>query len=226
LDTWSKLLLFFGLARKMFSNLTYSSLMFVVASYVMTTGTSCLAVERGKEMFDLCVACHGTEAQGNQKLGAPAIAGMPAWYVVAQLTKFRSGARGNHPGDSAGLRMRPMAQSLPFDSDLPLIADFVSKLPVTTPPQVVTGSVVRGEELFKICVTCHAADGKGNEALFAPPLISTSDWYLLTQLKNFKAGIRGGNATLDPSGAMMKGMAATLDDQGMLDVVYYIQTLK
>ncbi|MBI2301994.1 MAG: beta-galactosidase trimerization domain-containing protein, partial [Armatimonadetes bacterium] len=37
--------------------------------------------------------------QIDPSLGAPAIAGLSAWYVEAQLRKFRIGARGTHPSD-------------------------------------------------------------------------------------------------------------------------------
>jgi cytochrome c553 len=60
----------------------------------------------------------------------------------------------------------------------------------------------------------------------APPLVTASDWYLLTQLKNFKHGVRGANAAADVSGAMMMPMAAPLDEQAMKDVIAYIQTLR
>jgi cytochrome c553 len=60
----------------------------------------------------------------------------------------------------------------------------------------------------------------------APPLVTASDWYLLTQLKNLKNGVRTPNAAADASGAMMAPIAATLDEQAMKDVIAYIQTLR
>lgn len=183
--------------------------------------------ERGESLFKLCVACHGEKGEGNQKLAAPAIAGLPSWYVEAQLTKFRDGIRGKHPGDIGGMRMRPMARTLPLDGDIALVSAHVANMrPAANPVPAVKGSVVRGEELFKVCVSCHGPEAKGNQTVSAPPLVNSSDWYLVTQLKHFKEGIRGGNATVDPNGATMKGMAGTLDEQGVNDVVYYIQTLR
>ena len=40
---------------------------------------------RGKMMFDNCTPCHGADGYGNPALGAPAIAGLPRWYVERQL---------------------------------------------------------------------------------------------------------------------------------------------
>ena len=57
-----------------------------------------------------------------------------------------------------------------------------------------------------------------------PPLAGTSDWYQLTALQKFKAGVRGGPK--DPTGATMRGMAMQLpDEQSMRDVIAYIATL-
>ena len=47
----------------------------------------------GKGRFGLCESCHGVQAQGNVGLGAPAIAGLPAWYVTRQLENFRAARR-------------------------------------------------------------------------------------------------------------------------------------
>src|SRR3974390_2791714 len=63
------------------------------------------AATRGREVFETCVPCHSTDGSGNPAVGAPNIAGMKAWYVEAQLQKFRSGARGAQFNDMEGMRM-------------------------------------------------------------------------------------------------------------------------
>jgi hypothetical protein len=53
-----------------------------------------------------------------------------------------------------------------------------------------------------------------------------SDWYMVTQLKNFKHGIRGGDRR-DSYGPQMANIAAMLDSERMTnDVIAYINTLK
>jgi len=75
------------------------------------------------------------------------------------------------------------------------------------------------------CAACHGADGKGNVQMNAPPLAGQHDWYLLAQLKKFKAGHRGLNPK-DVTGGQMRPMAMTLaDEQAMKNVVAHIQTL-
>lgn len=59
----------------------------------------------------------------------------------------------------------------------------------------------------------------------APALQGQNDWYLVTQLKNFKAGYRGAHPE-DSYGMQMRAMSAMLpDEQAIIDVVSYINTL-
>ena len=62
----------------------------------------------------------------------------------------------------------------------------------------------------------------------SPPLQPASDWYLVSQLNKFKAGIRGTNPN-DPTSLLMgpqSPMALTLTtEQSVRDVVAYITTL-
>jgi cytochrome c553 len=86
--------------------------------------------------------------------------------------------------------------------------------------------VIKGEAAYKVCIACHGEAAQGNQTLNAPPLVGMSDWYLVTQLKNFKSGVRAGDPARDPTGSAMRGIAATLSPEAMNDVVAYIQLLK
>jgi cytochrome c553 len=183
-------------------------------------------VARGEELFATCAACHGPTGTGNAEFLAPAIAGLEVWYLERQLHNFKSGVRGAHPDDMAGMRMHPMARHLKTDDDIASVAEYVASMQRGRPETTLTGGdAAKGKTSFAICVTCHLADGSGKKELNAPSLNRTNDWYLLAQLKKFKSGVRGGNAK-DIYGSQMKGMAATLaDEQAMKDVVAYIGTL-
>lgn len=187
-----------------------------------------LAEERGKALFNLCMNCHGQEGHGgNPTIGAPAIAGLPEWYIAAQLEKFAKGIRGKHPDDTAGHLMRPMARTLVNGDDIKIISNYVSSLKPATPPATVGGNAEKGKTYFPVCMSCHGPQGAGNQALNAPPLQISNDWYLVNQLMKFKGKQRAANAKTDPVGATMAPMAATLpDEQSMKDVITYIQTLK
>jgi cytochrome c oxidase subunit 2 len=184
------------------------------------------ATASGEEIFQLCVQCHGQNAEGNKQFNAPSIAGLPQWYVELQLPKFRTGTRGTHPADITGMQMRPMAISFHNDADLKTIAAYVANLPRPVAKPMLEGDAVNGQTLYTPCTACHGPDAAGNEQLKAPPLKHANDWYLLAQLEKFKSGARGANPA-DIEGAQMRPMAATLaDEQAMRDVVAHIMTLK
>ncbi|MFO0597819.1 MAG: c-type cytochrome [Myxococcaceae bacterium] len=179
----------------------------------------------GKELYAACVSCHGPEGYGQEKIAAPAIAGLPAWYVEAQLVKFRTGVRGAHPDDLEGLRMRPMSRQMMDEGEVKSVAAYVSSLTPKKQTPTLKGDAAAGAASYATCLACHGPDGKGNQALNAPPIAGQYDWYLVSQLHKFKKGIRGANPK-DVTGGQMRPMSMTLaDDQAVLNVVAHIQTL-
>jgi cytochrome c553 len=202
------------------------SVLAALAVAMFAASASAEAPDRGYQLFDLCQQCHGAEGAGNAAYLAPEIAGLPQWYVESQLKKFRSGYRGGHFDDIAGMRMRPMALSLESDADVTAVAGYVASLaPHAPPPVLAGGDAAKGQLLYAPCAACHGPDGSGNPAVFGPPLNHASDWYLLTQLANFRAGVRGAKPG-DTSGALMAPMSRVLaDEQAMKDVIAYIKTL-
>lgn len=88
------------------------------------------------------------------------------------------------------------------------------------------GNKDKGASFYAICAGCHGADAMGMEATNAPRLQGQFDWYLVRQLKNYQSGARGVHKE-DVYGATMRGMAGTLpNEQAILDVVAYIDSLK
>ena len=152
-------------------------------------------IARGEVLYSLCAQCHGDDGGGDRMALAPAIAGLPNWFVTGQLQKFRNGGRGTHFDDIEGMRMRPMSMWLRNDEDVANVAAYVAALPKTNPaPTLTGGNVESGKLKYAPCTACHGMNGEGNQALNAPPLAGTSDWYQLTSLHKFKAGVRGTNA--------------------------------
>ena len=180
----------------------------------------------GKQIYTFCAVCHGERGEGNRTIGAPQIAGMEEWYVREQLLKFQQGVRGTHPEDIAGMRMRPMARHLKSEAQIKAVASHIAALPTIKSTATLKGSWVKGEVHYKLCIACHGADGKGNAQLKAPGLVKRSDWYLLTQLRNYKTGVRGNDPKRDPVGMTMRPITMMLDEQAMLDVVAYISGLR
>jgi cytochrome c553 len=181
---------------------------------------------RGRELFENCQPCHGVQGGGSLALRAPAIAGLPDWYVASELTKFKGNIRGAHPDDNEGHRMRPMARTLYHPGDLESVSGYVASMPKVAVHQMLAGDVAAGQKQYMaICVACHGPDGRGNQAMNAPPLVGQADWYLVAQLKKFKTGMRGVHPD-DITGSQMRAMSSTLaDTTAMHDVVAFIKTL-
>lgn len=71
---------------------------------------------RGADHYaNVCSACHGSDALGNETLGAPALAGINDWYLERQYRKFREGIRGAHAEDTYGVQMVRIAPVLEND---------------------------------------------------------------------------------------------------------------
>jgi cytochrome c oxidase subunit II len=184
------------------------------------------AASRGRELFETCVPCHGQAGEGNPEIGAPNIGGMQAWYIQTQLRKFRAGARGMHFNDTEGMRMRPMALSLMTDENVAAVARYVASLPPTRQTPALQGDPKAGAELFEGCDSCHGPAGEGVDEAKAPRLAGVDDWYLATQLRKFKSGVRGVD-TKDPEGRLMRPMARSLPDENAIrNIVAYIDTFK
>lgn len=182
---------------------------------------------RGRELFQLCAQCHGANGGGVAANLAPAIAGLPAWYVEAQLAKFKNGQRGLHADDMGGLRMYPMSRWLQNEGEQKAVAAYVASLPAVAPSATLAaGDAAKGQGYYAVCSACHGPDGAGNEGMGAPPLTGLNDWYLLSSIQKFKKSIRG-SLPGDTLGPAMIGMVATLpDDAAVLDVIAHIETLR
>lgn len=180
----------------------------------------------GEALYGGCVSCHGADGAGNQMVGAPAIAGQGQWYLEAQLGKFKSGARAYHPDDFTGLKMRPMARTLPTDVELKSVAEYVAGMKPHDPVATLEGGdAAAGKSRYTVCTACHGADAAGNQTMNAPSLKELPDWYIMAQLHKFKSGQRGAGPG-DTTGMQMRAMAGTLtDDQAIKDVIAYINTL-
>ena len=172
-----------------------------------------------------CTTCHGADGVGNLAIEAPRLAGMEGWYLKRQLENFRAGIRGTHAEDIPGLEMQPMAEKLSNESITDLV-DWIGGWEYVPAAVTVEGNDRQGRTAFQSCAACHGANAEGNEALGARALAGQNDWYLITQIENFRSGVRGSHQD-DTFGAQMVTMSKTLrDEQAILNVVSYINTLQ
>jgi cytochrome c oxidase subunit 2 len=120
-----------------------------------------------------------------------------------------------------------MAVGLSGEADIKAVSEYVSFFLKRRhgSKQTVQGDAERGLQIYATCSACHGFLGEGNEMVKAPALAGTDDWYLETQLQNFRKGIRGASAA-DELGAQMAPYAKALkNDQAVKDVVAYIQSM-
>ena len=176
-------------------------------------------------LYESCVGCHGSAGQGNVTLGAPRIAGMPAWYVGSQLKRFQDGLRGKHPDDVEGLRMRAMSRQMLTEAETAAVAAYVAALPSVANAGLLAGAdKSAGEKLYPTCAACHGLKGEGNEQVKAPPLAGIDDWYAELQLRKFRSGVRG-KAPNDPVGPVMQAMSMTIPADAVDDLAAYVHSL-
>jgi cytochrome c oxidase subunit 2 len=178
----------------------------------------------GKASYAACAACHGANGEGNVALNAPRLSGQGAWYLERQLRLFKQGARGTHDKDVFGKMMAPMAATLADDTAIADVAAYIASLPDAPVTTTIKGNVDKGRQRYATCAACHGADGRGIAATNAPRLQGMSDWYMATQLKNFRDGVRGAHAQ-DIYGGQMALIAGMLsDDAAIGDILAYINS--
>ena len=89
---------------------------------------------RGQDYYsNLCSACHGGDAKGNDLLGAPALAGVSDWYLLSSYQGFLDGLRGQHPDDTYGAQMARLAPALPDSDDVKDVIAYIATLPPRRP---------------------------------------------------------------------------------------------
>jgi len=83
---------------------------------------------RGRGLYSGCAVCHGADGEGNESLGAPALAGQNDWYLVTQLKNFLAGYRGAHPNDTYGAQMRTMVSTLRNEAGILNVVSYINTL--------------------------------------------------------------------------------------------------
>ena len=86
--------------------------------------------DRGKALYATCGACHGAGGEGNQMLNAPRLAGQSDWYLVRQLEKYQTGARGYDSADVFGQQMKAATSVLTGEEDVQDVVAYINTLDV------------------------------------------------------------------------------------------------
>jgi cytochrome c oxidase subunit 2 len=179
----------------------------------------------GQSNYMTCAACHGQNAEGNETMNAPSLAGLPGWYIARQLAHYKKGIRGAHPDDTFGQQMAPMANMLVDEAAVRNVTAYIDTLNPTPTTGTYSGDPERGASHYNTCGACHGARAQGNQALQAPSLAGQEGWYLKRQLENFRNGVRGTHKQ-DTYGHQMVLMARSLQNEKSIDdLLAYLNTL-
>lgn len=101
-----------------------------------------------------------------------------------------------------------------------LVAPMVSAHANTAKPEVKVSKpdLAKGEASYgAVCAACHGADGNSGTPAY-PKLSQQHPEYLIKQLQEFKSDKR--------NNAVMKGFAATLSDEDMKNIAYWVTAKK
>jgi len=195
-----------------------------------------LDVEKARDIYGPCAACHGEFGAGGKKGEYPRIAGQRSRYMVQQLKAFQSQARINLP-------MYPYTKErdLP-DEDMKLVSDWLEtiELPTKMPtfkgdedaltrlqmvekvmlvPRV-EGDIDNGGALYrKQCQTCHGKAGTGRGPI--PMIVGQYTNYLMKQMKAFLNAERPHDEE-----SAKEGVLYGLQAQDLQDILAYITTLQ
>ena len=105
---------------------TVAFLALVIPGLALATEPPAGDAEKGKALYGACIACHGSNGQGNPTLNSPGLAGQSQSYLMRQLWDFRNGNRGTKPGDTFGAQMRPMSMTLADEAAINNVAAYIA----------------------------------------------------------------------------------------------------
>lgn len=166
-----------------------------------------------------CAGCHGDADAAPISPLVPALQGQNEAYLIRALEEYAEDKR------QSGM-MESLASVLSEEERATLAQRYAGMPPVAPTPEAVSDESVdlaAGEEIatqglreqnVAACLSCHDAE---RSAQF-PRLDGLSAAYIEQQLKLFHDGVRGDT----PYGAIMRTVAAQLDDNQIADVAAYL----
>lgn len=195
-----------------------------------------LDLDRVKDIYGPCAACHGEFGQGGKKGEYPRIAGQQPKYMFQQLKNFQSQARINLP-------MYPFVKErdLP-DEEMKLVSEWLASvvLPTKQPefkdsddaltrllamekvmiiPRA-EGDIEHGGQIYqKQCAACHGKTGLGR-GMF-PMLVGQYTNYLKRQIDAYLKSERAHDEEV-----MKEGVLFSLGEKDIQDVLAYLTSIQ
>jgi cytochrome c553 len=214
----------------------FFTLLGLLAGFSSALSAQGLDLEKAKDIYGPCAACHGEFGAGGKKGEYPRIAGQSAKYIERQLKAFQNQSRLNLP-------MYPYSREreLP-DEDMKRVAVYLAEIELPTEQPVfkdsddaltrlqamekvmivprAEGDIENGKTVYqKHCASCHGKTAKGR-AMF-PMLIGQYTRYLKKQIDAYLKADR----PHDEEGAN-EGVLYTLKATDLQDVLAYLTSIQ
>lgn len=177
-------------------------------------------LDNGRDIFELCAACHMPEGWGIRDGTFPQLAGQHRNVLIKQLSDIRALNRDNPT-------MYPFAlpESIGGAQSLADVTAYIQKLPMNPDNgkgawDEGTPEFERGKKLYlDNCVRCHKQRGEGSNEEFFPRIQGQHYEYMLRQFRWIRDGKRR-NANPD----MAKQIKAFTDEE-MRMVINYVSRI-
>ena len=75
-----------------------------------------------------CGACHGADANGNERLNSPSLSSLDSAYLSRQYASFVAGTRGSHPSDKLGRQMKMIAATVTDQAKIEAVIAYITSL--------------------------------------------------------------------------------------------------
>ncbi len=176
---------------------------------------------RGEQLTDGCVACHGQTGSDNLQPVYPIISGLGEKFLAKQLRDIQSGDRS--VPEMAGVLDDMSEQDL---KDLAAFYNAQEMPEGEADPELVD----QGESLYRggnkasgvaACIACHGPQGLGNEPAGYPRVSGQSVEYSIKALKDYRSGDR----VYDSQSQIMGDIASKLTDSEIEAVAEYMHGL-
>lgn len=190
---------------------TYACLAALLLAAFATPALAGGDVERGAELAETCLGCHGIAGYRNAypSYRVPKLGGLDANYIVIALNGYKNETRGH-------ATMQAQAATLSDQDMQDLAAFFASQGELEQGSPRNSAKVARGQEKAAVCAACHGQTGVSATGNW-PTLAGQHEDYLQQALSQYRTGGRK-----DP---VMAGQALNLTDEDIADLAAYFSTM-